>query len=227
MVDLSDIKKAKGLKICHINVRSVLNKIDQFRLHFENSGIDIIAVSETWLTKDIGSNILQMKYYQLFRWDREWTQDNGTRAKKGGGLMVYIRDELNFTPIVDVAKNVSNSNCELQRIELCSNVQKNIVLFNIYRPRSGRIDPFVEHLTLKHEAEMGDTNCDESVSRGRKTGTKGRETGTKGRRTGTIGTKERGNEKPYGLVQIEYLDRGTSPRHVWTWRGRVTPFLDV
>ena len=62
--------------------------------------------------------------------------------------------------------------------------------------------------------------CDESVSRGRKTG-------TKGRRTGTIGTKERGNEKPYGLVQIEYLDRGTSPRHVWTWRGRVTPFLDV
>ena len=70
-------------------------------------------------------------------------------------------------------------------------------------------------------------NCDESVSRGRETGTKGRETGTKGRRTGTIGTKERGNEKPYGLVQIDYWDRGTSPRHVWTWRGRVTPFLDV
>ena len=70
-------------------------------------------------------------------------------------------------------------------------------------------------------------HCDESVSRGRKTGTKGRKTGTEGRRTGTIGTKERGNEKPYGLVQIEYLDRGTSPRHVWTWRGRVTLFLDV
>ena len=71
------------------------------------------------------------------------------------------------------------------------------------------------------------SNCDESVSRGRETGTKGREIGTKGRRTGTIGTKERGNEKPYGLVQIDYWDRGTSPRHVWTWRGRVTPFLDV
>ena len=42
-----------------------------------------------------------------------------------------------------------------------------------------------------------------------------------------IGTKERGNEKPYGLIQIDYWDRGTSPRHVWTWRGRVTPFLDV
>ena len=81
---------------------------------------------------------------------------------------------------------------------------------------------------LEHLVEyLLNTYCDESVSRGRETGTKGRETGTKGRRTGTIGTKERGNEKPYGLVQIDYWDRGTSPRHVWTWRGRVTPFLDV
>ena len=53
--------------------------------------------------------------------------------------------------------------------------------------------------------------CDESVSRGRETGTKGREIGTKGRRTGTIGTKERGNEKPYGLVQIDYWDRERVP----------------
>ena len=68
---------------------------------------------------------------------------------------------------------------------------------------------------------------DESVSRGRMTGTRGRGTGTIGTKGRTIGTKERGNEKPYGLVQIEYWDRGTSTRHVWTWRGRVTLFLDV
>ena len=68
---------------------------------------------------------------------------------------------------------------------------------------------------------------DESVSRGRMTGTRGRGTGTIGTKGRTEGTKERGNEKPYGLVQIEYWDRGTSTRHVWTWRGRVTLFLDV
>ena len=75
------------------------------------------------------------------------------------------------------------------------------------------------------ELQLG--GCDESVSRGRMTGTKGRRTGTIGTKGRTEGTKERGNEKPYGLVQIEYLDRGTSTRHVWTWRGRVTLFLDV
>ena len=69
--------------------------------------------------------------------------------------------------------------------------------------------------------------CDESLSRGRMTGTRGRGTGTIGTKGRTIETKERGNEKPYGLVQIEYWDRGTSTRHVWTWRGRVTLFLDV
>ena len=48
-----------------------------------------------------------------------------------------------------------------------------------------------------------------------------RNEGTNHRNEGT------GNEKPYGLVQIEYWDRGTSTRHVWTWRGRVTLYLDV
>ena len=71
------------------------------------------------------------------------------------------------------------------------------------------------------------SSCDESVSRGRMTGTRGRGTGTIGTKGRTEGTKKQGNEKPYGLVQIEYWDRGTSTRHVWTWRGRVTLFLDV
>ena len=62
---------------------------------------------------------------------------------------------------------------------------------------------------------------------------KGRMTGTRGRGTGTQeqGTNDRnegtGNKKPYGLVQIVYWDRGTRTRHVWTWGGRVTLYLDV
>ena len=52
-------------------------------------------------------------------------------------------------------------------------------------------------------------------------GTNHRNEGTNHRNEGT------GNEKPYGLVQIEYWDRGTSTRQVWTWRGRVTLYLDV
>ena len=107
MADLNTIKEAKGLKFCHVNVCSLINKIDQFRLHFENSGIDIITVSETWLDKNIGSNILQMKNYQLSRCDRATMLEGREVTKKGGGLLTYISKDLNFAPTVNVLKNIS------------------------------------------------------------------------------------------------------------------------
>ena len=145
MVDLEHVKKAKGLKFCHLNVRSILNKMDQFRMHFQHSGINVITLSETWLTDDISSCILHLKNYQLLRLDRSFTQtnnNNGSKVKKGGGLMTYLHKDLNFTPVVNEEKNISCLDCELQRIELCSTVQKNVLVYNIYRPPSGKIDTF-------------------------------------------------------------------------------------
>ena len=74
----------RSVKKKKINVRSLVNKIDQFRLHFENSGIDIITLSETWLHRDICSNILQLDGYQLFRWDRTVLNVGQDTAKRGG-----------------------------------------------------------------------------------------------------------------------------------------------
>ena len=153
MTDLCDLSKAKGLKLCHLNIRSILNKIDQFRMHFEHSKLDVIALSETWLSSDLCSNILQLENYQLFRWDRAFNRDNSSAIKRGGGLLLYIHKDINFNLMVDVGKNISSPDCELQRIELCSDVQKNIVLYNIYRPPSGKVHKFVEHLSSVYEKE--------------------------------------------------------------------------
>ena len=138
-------------------MRSITNKIDQFRLHFEQSNIDFITVSETWLSKEISRNILQLEGYQLFRSDRLQIGDNNL-AKRGGGLMIYIRSEVNFTPTMKVECNISDQHCELQRIELCNGVQKNIVIYNVYRPPSGHIEPFIEHLTHVCENEQNVVN---------------------------------------------------------------------
>ena len=86
MIDLSKLGDAKGLKICHLNICSIVNKVDQFRMHFENSGIDVITVSKTWLSKDITSDILQMNGFQLYSWDRLVLNHKGSTTKKGGGL---------------------------------------------------------------------------------------------------------------------------------------------
>ena len=153
MTDLSSVREAKGLKFCHLNIRSIVNKIDQFRMHFEKSGFDIITLSETWLSSDIGNNILQLKDYQLYRADRSFNMENDRRVKRGGGLLTYVHRDINFTPIVNQSKNVSTPDCELQRIELSSKVQKNIVVYNIYRPPAGKIESFIEALSLVIEGE--------------------------------------------------------------------------
>ena len=153
MISLDSLKSAKGLKVCHLNARSILNKIDQFRLHFEKSGIDVITVSETWLTKGISSSILQMHNYKLFRWDRSFFNDTDTNVKKGGGLLIFVRDDLNFEAYADDSRNICSKDCELQRLELRSDVQKNIVIFNLYRPPSGSVKNFIDHLTVIRENE--------------------------------------------------------------------------
>ena len=46
---IQELGNAKGVKILHLNVRSVLPKIDQLRALFSDSKLDIVTLSETWL----------------------------------------------------------------------------------------------------------------------------------------------------------------------------------
>lgn len=43
------MKSSKGLKLCHVNIRSLLPKFDEFRNTFLDNGLDVVGVSETWL----------------------------------------------------------------------------------------------------------------------------------------------------------------------------------
>ncbi len=53
--NISDIgfPSNRGLKIAHLNVRSITNKIDSLRLLLLNNPFDVLTISETWLTKNI------------------------------------------------------------------------------------------------------------------------------------------------------------------------------
>lgn len=59
-----------GLNICHINAQSLLKKIDEFRLIFESSMIDVICISETWFNESIEDGLVDLKPYNLLRSDR-------------------------------------------------------------------------------------------------------------------------------------------------------------
>lgn len=74
-----------GVHICHINAQSLKKKADEFRLIFENSLIDIICVSETWLNENTSDSFIKLNGYKLYRADRK---------TRGGGVAIFVKSNI-------------------------------------------------------------------------------------------------------------------------------------
>ena len=77
----------KGFKIMHLNIRSLEESIDQFRIHASNNQYGIICIYETWLYDKISDHEVGIDGYDLVRKDRKRT---------GGGVAIYIRNSTNY-----------------------------------------------------------------------------------------------------------------------------------
>ena len=62
--------KPKGLLIGHINIHSIIGKIEQIEHLLNNSNIDILAISESWLTHSSPTAPISISGYNVFRRDR-------------------------------------------------------------------------------------------------------------------------------------------------------------
>lgn len=114
-------KQRSGLNVCHINAQSLRNKIDEFRYIFENSGVDVICITETWLNKSVTDDFVGLQEYKLFRCDRETL---------GGGVSVYIKKNI-CSKIL--CKSNSQDVIEYLFIEIQSRGNK-LLLGCVYRP---------------------------------------------------------------------------------------------
>ena len=105
---------SKGLKIAHLNVRSLLKHKDEIFLSL--GGIDMLGFSETWLTGNVIDNLLVVKNYVHFRQDRRTTVHTmiNTRVKRGGGLILYIKDR--FAPHTSMLHGLSESNVDIEML---------------------------------------------------------------------------------------------------------------
>ena len=74
----------KGLKIAHLNISSLRNKI-QSVTNLLAEGIHVLALSETHLDDTISDNLLAIQGYKIFRNDRD---------ANGGGTAIYVQDHL-------------------------------------------------------------------------------------------------------------------------------------
>ena len=75
----------KGLRIYHLNIHSLCNKLDELPLLCNEYKPYILSLNETWLDENISDDELHLTGYNIIRRDRD---------SFGGGVAVYIDEHL-------------------------------------------------------------------------------------------------------------------------------------
>ena len=92
----------KGLRIDHLNIQSLRNKLDELRLFCNEYKPHVLSLNETWLDENISDDELHLTGYNIIlRSDRD---------SFGGGVAVYIYEHLQFNHInMEARPNIDGS----------------------------------------------------------------------------------------------------------------------
>lgn len=152
----------RGLKIAHLNIRSLRGKLDELNVlisHCRN--IDIIVLNETWLNEEILDSKVEIRGYSLYRNDRV--------NRSGGGVAIYVRDNIITLRRTDL-ESIAMENLW---IEVNIPKSKSILIGTYYRPPNQSLD-FMESFKENMERAVcenkellitGDFNCDMATTR--------------------------------------------------------------
>ena len=89
--------KKKGLHFVHININSLLPKIDELRYLVKLPNASIVGIGETKLDDSISSSEIEIEGYGLLRLDR---------SRRGGGVACYIKRSLAYNYKDNFAKSL-------------------------------------------------------------------------------------------------------------------------
>ena len=143
------------MKIASLNINGLLKHIDEMRIVFAEYTFDIFAINESKISSSISDNELHIIGYNIVRKDRN---------RHGGGVVLYIRDNIPFSGRIDLTPK----DLEMVCIGINGTYNKSILLNAWYRPQSSDmnlLDEYAEFL-CKCEVEnkelivLGDLNCD-------------------------------------------------------------------
>ena len=155
-------RSGSGLKVLHLNIRSLPNisHLSQLRELNSREQSDIITISESWLNTTITSTEIQLDGYKLFRLDR--------LHKGGGGVCAYVRSELKSKVLKDFS-SISDRNFHQLWLSVQVKKSKSIVLCVAYRPDDTPLSFFEDTLKPVYTQALllnkpiiilGNLNCD-------------------------------------------------------------------
>ena len=109
-----------GLHFIHININSLLPKIDEIRSMALNTNAALIGITESKLDESIPNSEININNYILIRNDRN---------RNGGGVACYIREDINFTQ-----KNIFKDDIECIFVDILLPKTKTFTVGIFYRP---------------------------------------------------------------------------------------------
>ena len=120
-------------------MQSARNKLDILKHHIKQSNFSIFTLSETWFTEDLDGRLLGIVKYDLIRMDRNWSEPGKSCIKKGGGIAIYIKNELTYSTVEVDKYNVSCKDIEILWIAINLSNQKKKLFGTVYWPPSGNV----------------------------------------------------------------------------------------
>ena len=149
--ELKNVASLRGLKCVHQNIRNLLNKLDEIRyiINTLKSGIHLISFTETWLNSSVLDEEVSIPGYTVFRKDR---------GSKGGGVIVYARDDLSVVRRSDLER----PDVEGLWLEITLPKSRSFLFGTFYRPRAHQSSDTIESLSVENKEVLvlGDFNRD-------------------------------------------------------------------
>ena len=164
--ELKNIASLQGLKCVHQNIRNLLNKLDEIRyiINTLKSRIHLILFTETWLNSSVLDEEVSIPGYTVFRKDRR---------SKGGGVIMYTRDDLSVIRRSDLER----PDVEGLWLEITLPKSRSFIFGTFYRPPSSSkhtnpnlmnvFSDTIESLSVENKEVLvlGDFNCDFSAKK--------------------------------------------------------------
>ena len=146
----------RGLRIAHLNARSLVSCIDDIRLLIHEEQLDILTLSETWLDGTINDLEVCPTGMNIIRKDRN---------RRGGGTAILISDRLRF----EFRQDLNSDEIEAVWLEIFPRSKRSMLICSAYR--SPACNAFFDHLMFvyekglhnrkqQHITILGDLNCD-------------------------------------------------------------------
>ena len=95
-LDKFEMFKKRGLHFIHVNINSVLPKIEEIRYIARSVNLSVIGLSESKLDNSVNDNEISIPGYDILRKDRN---------RHGGGVLAYIKNDLSYNIRQDLSSN--------------------------------------------------------------------------------------------------------------------------